>query len=144
MIRQAFAETREKIVADAIREVVSELRMVDVADYIAFIRMERFATIGDLVQSAAERYLQPGTLALGHGGDAHVGWAETPRIVLDLELKPRGATVYFALSMSAETAGIKVNYVSFDEPQTDPEVNTEYLKAALAGSRIKPTSAQAA
>ena len=39
MIRQQHSETREKIVAETIREVVTELRMIDVADYIAFIRM---------------------------------------------------------------------------------------------------------
>jgi hypothetical protein len=141
MIRQAHTETREKIVAETIKEVVSELRMVEVADYIAFIRMERFATIDDLVRTASERHLLPGTLALGHGGDAHVGWSDTPRIVLDLELKPQGATVYFALSMSAETAGVEVNYVAFDQPHDDPERNTQYLRAALEQSRIRPAEA---
>ena len=58
----------------------------------------------------------PGTLKLGHGGEAHVGWAEPPRIVLDLELRPRGATVYFALSARAtRSASVEVNYVAFDE-----------------------------
>ena len=137
MKRQAHSEIREQIVAEAIKEVVSELRMIDVADYIAFIRMERFSTIDDLVSSAAERYLIPGTLGLGHGGDALVDWAEAPRIVLDLQLKPKGATVHFALSMSADKAGVEVNYVSFDEPHDDPEHNTNYLKVALDGARIR-------
>ena len=52
-------------------EVVSELRMVDVGDYVAFIRMEHFANLSDLVDLAAERFFMPGTLKLGHGGEAH-------------------------------------------------------------------------
>ena len=53
MIRQPHTSSREALVASAIQEVVSELRMVDVVDYIAFIRMERFGNISDIVDSAA-------------------------------------------------------------------------------------------
>src|SRR5687768_2188845 len=109
MNRQPHAAPREVIVAEAIRDLVGELRLVDVADYIAFIRLEHFATVSDIVDSAAELFFMPGTLKLGHGGEAHVGWTETPRIVLDLELRPVGATVYFALSLDALTASVEVN-----------------------------------
>ena len=105
MNRQAHSTSREIIVASAIKEVVSELRMVDVADYIAFIRLEHFANVSDIVDSAAELFFMPGTLKLGHGGEAHVGWSGEPRIVLDLELRPRGATVYFALAMIGRERG---------------------------------------
>ena len=135
MDRQPHASTREIIVAKAIEEVVSELRLVDVADYIAFIRLEHFACISDIVDSAAELFFMPETLRLGHGGEAHVGWLETPRIVLDLELRPRGATVYFALSLTALHASVEVNYVAFDAP--DPDRNTAFLEAALEAARIR-------
>jgi len=140
MIRQPHASSREIIVAEAIKEVVSELRLVDVVDYIAFIRLEQFGCISDLVDSAAELFFHPGALRLGHGGEAHVGWTETPRIVLDLELRPAGATVYFALTLTALHASVEINYVSFDEPDSDPEVNTAFLAAAVERSRIRRTA----
>ncbi len=62
MNRQAHSNCREVIVANAIQQVVSELRLVDVADYIAFMRLESFASIADIVDSAAELYFMPGTL----------------------------------------------------------------------------------
>lgn len=139
MNRQPHSEAREIIVGNAIREVVSELRMVDVADYIAFIRIESFASIGDIVDSAAELYFMPGTLRLGHGGEAHVSWDSAPRIVLDLELRPGGATVYFTLELSDMSASIDVNYVSFDRPGQDPEANTLLLESALERARIRKT-----
>jgi len=139
MDRQPHSSSREAIVADTIREVVSELRLVDVADYIAFLRLEHMSTIADIVSSAAELYLMPGTLRLGHGGDAHVSWEDAPRIVLDLELKPAGATVYFQLSMSAEKAGIEVHYVAFEQPDEDPLANTAFLASALDAARIRKT-----
>ena len=140
MIRQPHTSSREALVASAIQEVVSELRMVDVVDYIAFIRLERFGNISDIVDSAAELYFMPGTLKLGHGGEAHVAWASPPKIVLDLELRSQGATVYFSLTMTDEHAGIEVNYVSFDTPDPDPTVNTRRLEDSLEYARIRKTA----
>lgn len=139
MNRQPHSVDREMVVAKALQDVVSELRMVDVADYIAFIRLEHFSCIADIVQSASELYLMPGTLSLGHGGDIRVSWEDKPSIALDLELRPAGACVYFTLHMADEAAGIEVNYVSFDEPEEDPHANTAFLACALERSRIRKT-----
>jgi hypothetical protein len=141
MNRQPHTASREAIVAEAIKDVVGELRLVDVADYIAFIRLEHFSTVSDLVDSAAELFFMPGTLKLGHGGEAHVGWAGPPRIVLDLELRPSGATVYFALSLENEVASVEVNYVAFDRPDPDPQCNTAFLADAIDRARIRKTEA---
>lgn len=137
MNRQEHSEAREVIVAKAIENVVSELRMVDVADYVAYIKLERFANISDLVASAAELYFMPGTLKLGHGGEAQVCWAMPPKIMLDLELRPRGATIYFTLLLTDRHAEIEVNYVAFDEPDDDPQANTSFLEAAIAEASIR-------
>jgi hypothetical protein len=141
MNRQSHSADREIVVANAIREVVSELRMVDVGDYVAFIRMGRFANVSDLVDSAAERFFMPGTLRLGHGGEAHLAWTGEPKIVLDLELRPRGATVYFTLAMAAETAAVEVTYVAFEDSSGTPAQNTAFLEAAIEGSRIRKKAA---
>lgn len=137
MNRQPHSTAREIIVAKAIQEVVSELRMVELADYVAFLRLEHYANIADIVDSASELYFMPGTLRFGHGGEAAIAWTGEPSITLDLQLKPRGATVYFSLSMSALKAGVDVNYVAFDEPSQDPAENTRFLAAALAHARIR-------
>ncbi|HEY4192739.1 MAG TPA: hypothetical protein VGM46_08835 [Mesorhizobium sp.] len=137
MNRQPHASTREIIVAGAIEQVVQELRLVDVADYIAFIRLEHFACLSDLVDSAAELFFLPGTLRLGHGGEAHVDWGSSPRIELDLELRPKGATVYFRLTLSEHGASVVVNYVSFEEPDEDPSRNTALLEAAIEQARMR-------
>lgn len=137
MKRQPHTLSREIIVARAIEQVVSELRLIDVADYIAFIRLEHFACLSDLVDSASELFFMPGTLRLGHGGEVHVDWSGWPRIVLDLELRPRGATVYFQLTLTENEASVVLNYVSFEKPDEDPERNTELLEALLEDARIR-------
>ncbi|MDX8438557.1 hypothetical protein [Mesorhizobium australafricanum] len=139
MDRQPHANSRELIVASAIEPVVGELRLIDVADYIAFIRLEHFACLSDLVDSAAELYFRPGTLRLGHGGEAHVDWGGSPRIVLDLELRPRGVTVYFQLTLTERGPSVVVNYVSFEKPGETPEHNTALLEDAIDEARIRRT-----
>ncbi|WP_295807296.1 hypothetical protein [uncultured Nitratireductor sp.] len=139
MDKQPHSPAREIIVANAIRAVANELRLIDVADYIAFIRLESLASVADIVETAAELYFMPGTLRLGHGCDAHVSWDGSPRISLDLELRPSGATVYFTLELSDDNAAVEVNYVAFDDPSDDPEMNSRYLAEALQASRIVRT-----
>ncbi|MCR4268339.1 hypothetical protein [Nitratireductor sp. ZSWI3] len=139
MDRQPHSPAREIIVADAIRAVANELRLVEVSDYVAFIRLESMASIADIIESAAELYFMPGTLRLGHGCEAHVHWTGNPRILLDLELRPRGATIYFTLELSADNAAVEVNYVTFDDPSEDPDENSRYLERALMASRIVRT-----
>lgn len=138
---QPHSDAREIIVADAIRDVVCELRMVDLADYVAFIHLERFASVADLVDSASELFFQPGTLRLGHGGQVKVDWNGQPEVLLDLELKPTGATIYFTLGLTDTMASVNVTYVSFDVPSPDPDANTRYMRTAIEGARIRKSPA---
>ncbi len=137
MIRQPHTAVREMIVAKAIEEVASELRLVDIADYVAYIRLERFAAIADIVDSASELFFMPGTLCFGHGGSANVDWSGNPEILLDMQLKPGGVTVYFTLKLADLTAAVDVNYVAFEESSDDPEENSRFLESAIAAARLK-------
>ena len=51
-----YSTQREKIVADAISPVATELRLLDAADLISLLRFEYYANIADLVASAAEMF----------------------------------------------------------------------------------------
>ena len=141
MDRQPQTHEREIVVGEAIRDVVAELRLVDLGDYVAFIRLEHFASVADIVDSAAELYFMPGTVRLGHSGEAHVDWAGEPRIVLDMELRPFGATVYFTLTLARDTAGVDVTYVAFDTPDDNPARNTQYLRETLENARLRKQAA---
>ena len=99
MHKQAYSVSREAIVANAIQDFVAELRMVELADYVSFIHLGHLANLADIVDSAAELYFMPGTLRLGHGGNLDLAWSGEQKVVLDLELKPSGATVFFSLSL---------------------------------------------
>ena len=134
-----YSLEREKILAQAISPVATELRMLDAADLISLLRFECYGSIADLVSSAAELYYHPGTINFGAGGEYKLEWEGAPEIVLDLELKPKGATVYARLTLANEHAAIEINHVSFQNPSENPDENTEFLRQSLTAARFVPT-----
>lgn len=127
---------REKIIADAIRPVATELRLIDAADFIALLRFESYGSLSDLVSSAAELYFLPGTVNFGIGGDFKLDWGTEPEVVLDLELKPDGVTAYVQLALGKDKAGVEINHIAFHSPSNDPDVNTAFLENSLMAARF--------
>jgi hypothetical protein len=79
-------------------------------------------------------------MRFGHGGDVDLGWSGEPTVNLDLQLRPKGATVYFTLNMTALKAGVEIGYVALDDPSPDPMENTRFLANALDASKIRRTA----
>jgi len=69
MKKTAHSAEHEKIVAEALSPVATELRMIDAADLVSLLRYERWGNISDLVASAAELYFLPGTVNFGTSGE---------------------------------------------------------------------------
>ncbi|MCM2291412.1 hypothetical protein NAC44_03600 [Allorhizobium sp. BGMRC 0089] len=133
-----YTTEREKIVAEAISPVASELRLLDAADLISLIRLEFFGNLSDLVSSAAELYFHPGTVNFGAGGSYKLDWGEVPEVVLDLEIKPQDITIYAQLTLSADYAGLEINHIAFQNPAADPDQNTALLMRNLHMARFQP------
>lgn len=138
MLRQEHSAEREQIIAQAIAGFVRELRLVDPLDLAAFLRLELYPNLSDIVSSAAELYFAPEFLKTGQGGNAVVDWFKPLEIELDLVMQPAGATVNFTLRLLAETAEIRLAYISFDNPSENPEVNTQFLRTAIDKYLIDP------
>jgi len=139
MRKNPFSEQREQILAEAIRPVASELRLVDAADLISLLKFEHYGSLADLVSSAAELYFHPGTVSLGVGGNYRLEWDSEPEVELDLEIKPQGVTIYAKLALSKNHAGVEINHIDFKNPAPNPEDNTVFLRNALASSRYYTT-----
>nr|WP_185985693.1 hypothetical protein [Aureimonas mangrovi] len=137
-MRNKHAVARERLLAGAVKEVAAELRLVDVVDYVAFLRLDLLGNIADLVESAAQLYLAPGTLRFGQGGDVKLLWGSAPEIDLDMEFRSQGVSAHFRLGLTATLARVTITYLAFDDPDDDPEVNTQRLAAAIAAARLQP------
>lgn len=131
-----YTTQRERIVAEAISPVATELRLLDAADLISLLRFELYGNIADLVSSAAELYFHPGTVNFGAGGEYRLEWGGVPEVVLDLEIKPRDVTIYAQLKLANEHAGIEINHIAFQQPSGDPEENTRMLERRLHEARF--------
>lgn len=136
MRKTAHSTEREKIVAEALSPVATELRMIDAADLVSLLRYERWGNISDLVTSAAELYFLPGTVRLGAGGEYRLDWDCKPEIELDLELKPDGVTIYAKLSLADVQAGVEINHIAFHRPTTDEDSDTAFLAKSLSEARF--------
>lgn len=137
MRKCTYSAQRERIVAEAISPVASELRLLDAADLVSLLRFECYGNLADLVASAAELYFLPGTVVFGAGGDYKLDWGDEPEVTLDLELRPQGVTVYTRLQLGNERAGVEITHVAFDNPAADPDDNTALLAASLRDAQFK-------
>jgi hypothetical protein len=52
----SFTLEREKALADGLRDVAAELRLIEATDLVAFLRTEQFGNIANLVNSSTELY----------------------------------------------------------------------------------------
>lgn len=129
----------EKAFAAAAAELAAELRMTDLVDLITFIRTENHPNLNDLVNSSAELYFKPGTLAYGWAAEVDMPWTGTPTVKIDLEFRNRQVTAFFNLVLEPRRAGVELKGVSF-EPQADsPEANLQCVLDAIADARLTET-----
>lgn len=131
---------REKALADGLRDVASELRLIDAVDLITFIRAEQFGNIMTLVNSSTELFFKPGTIRFGSSGDVDLSWGGAPAVALDMEFHHMRVNVYFRLLLKALYAGIEINHISFEGASRDPNENTRQLIDAIADARLWPAS----
>ena len=131
-----FSEQREQIVAEALRPVATELRLIDAADLIALLRFESYGNLADLVASAAELYFLPGTVNFGIGGDYELDWGIEPKVTLDLELKPQGVTIYTQLTLGKDAAGVEITHIAYEQPSDNADENTSFLASSLQAAKF--------
>jgi hypothetical protein len=132
----SHAERRASALTEAVAAVGDELRLVDVAHYISYIRNEQMASLQDIVSSSVELYFEPGTLTFGWTAGCEVDWTVPPTIILGMEFRHRDVWIVFELILRAETTGIRIEHlVVSDSNATKAEV-TERLIEAIADARL--------
>ena len=63
-----YSKDRERIIGSALSHFAGELKLINVADFVAYIRTEKYGNIENLVNSAAELYFMPESLKFGYSG----------------------------------------------------------------------------
>ena len=128
---------REAALAVAMQDVATELRLIDLLDLAAFIRLERFANLEHLVNSSAELYFRRDALRLGHSADVEIGWRRRPRLSLDMVFEQDGVKIFFRLILLADSAAVEIDFVDIVPSMGDATQNTARILAALESSRVR-------
>jgi len=128
---------REKTLADGLLPVASELRLIDVAELVDFVRGERYSNVQDLIDSSVELYFRPGVLAFAWVAQARLEWSAPPAISLDMEFRNGGVTVFFCLHLEGHAASVEIRHIAFDVPPADQEAGTRALKSAIADALLR-------
>jgi hypothetical protein len=135
MKTQDHLHDREFALALAMKDVAAELRLVDPADYVGYVRMEQYSNLEDIINSSSELLFQPGTLTFGWGADIRLSWSDRPRIFLDMEFRHESVTVFFSLGLSGERESVSIRMITFATPDSEPLINTARLVSALNAAR---------
>ena len=136
----------EKLLAESLAEVATELRLVNVIDLISYVQAERYTNLEDLVNSSAELYFKQGALRYAWWGDIDVVWDALPIISLNMEFCWSGVTAFFNLRLDAARAGVDLQHLRFhsafqdggDELGGDADERLKRLSSAIAASRLTP------
>ncbi len=134
---------QERIIANALIDVASELRLTDVTELINLIRNDQEANLADLVNSSTELFYQSGTLRYALSASFRAPWDATPEVALDMEFRHAMVSVFFRLTIGKRRAGVEIIDVLFDEEGLDERAKVERLKAALASAQVQPEAAPA-
>lgn len=127
---------RAKAIADGIKDVAAELRLMNVADFISFIHLEQFGNIKDIVNSSMELYFKHGTLSYACFADYELEWDQPPSILLDLEFRHHDVAVTFNLTLRAAHACVCIRSISFMAESSGPDEDTLHLIAAIADAKL--------
>ena len=131
----------EKIIAESIVDVATELRLADVSDLMLFIRCDQAANIEDLVNSSTELYFKNGTLKYALAAGCSVRWDalhHRKRSLLDLTSNSRHAAVtviFQAGLLSQSRAAVEIIDIFFEETGLSQDVQTQRLVEAVADAK---------
>ncbi|HTR12538.1 MAG TPA: hypothetical protein VMI72_04580 [Roseiarcus sp.] len=128
---------RERIIADALVDVASELRLTDAAELIHMIRSDQAANIADLVNSSTELFFESGTLRYALSASFRAPWDETPVIAIDMEFRHAMVSAFFRLTIGWRRAGVEIIDILFDEQGLDDRAKAERLNAALESAKVR-------
>jgi hypothetical protein len=135
LLRQRNTEALEAL-AEALKEVAGELRLVDLADFVTFIHKEQFTNIQDVVNSSIELFFKHGTLTYGAMASFELEWDHPPTVTIGLEFNHSSVSILFDLVLQTFDAGVEIRALSLSDELTTPDEETKMIVAAIAAARL--------
>ena len=130
----------EKVLVDAVRDVVSELLLLDLTHLICCVGTQRMKPVQALIDSAIELYFNPGCLQFSNSGHALLCWTGGIKLSLDFEFAGDDIRIYFTVVLQPRMATIQINYLWLGEDAVELSASqrVERTAVALANARRRP------
>lgn len=135
MLAREHEVQRAQALAAGLRDVATDLRLIDAIDLIGFVHRQDHSAIDDLVASSAELFFRPGALRYGMASRVDVGWKRTPSVRLDLEFQHESVTVFLCLTLEGKYPAVHIYHTIFSPPGGSLDEDTHALLQAIASAR---------
>jgi hypothetical protein len=135
-LRQRRPPEREQIIADALVDFASELRLTDAGELMSMIQNEHAANLADLVNSSTELFFKTGTLRYALSASFKAPWDATPTVAIDMEFRHAAVCAFFRLTIGQRRAGVEILDILFEERGLDDFAKAERLADALETARL--------
>jgi hypothetical protein len=134
--RQRHPPAREQIIADALVDFASELRLTDATELMSMIQKDHAANLADLVNSSTELFFKSGTLRYALSASFTAHWDSTPTVEIDMEFRHAAVCAFFRLKIGQRRAGVEIQDILFEESGLDDFTKADRLAHALETARI--------
>ena len=128
---------REQIIADALVDFASELRLTDAAELMSMIQKDQAANLADLVNSSTELFFKSGTLRYALSASFRAPWDATPTVAIDMEFRHAAVCAFFRLTIGQRRAGVQILDILFEERGLDDFAKAERLSDAFDAARLR-------
>ena len=135
--RDDHVELPANALRTAFEPVAAEVRLVNAADFIAYIHHEEFANIEDIVNSSVELFFKPGTLSFGWEAEFELDWNSIPVITLDMEFRHRSVWFVFKLTLRALQTNVTIRHLSVGKTSGDSSQDMAALIESIADARLR-------
>ena len=128
--------TCEAVLADNLKEFLSELLMVDGGVMVSYICNNQHAHLDDIIGSSMELKFRPGHLHYGSHAQVDFDWGQTASVSLAMELRDPRLTAFFQVVFGKDHIGIDLSGIHFNEAIDAPGAILSRFSAAIAAARL--------
>lgn len=122
---------REALLAEAIRPLAAELRLVDLNCLARHILGHETGNIADLIESSCELYFKDGTISYAGTATIDLNWSGDQSVCFHLNFQNNGVTVMFELFLLPLKSAVDVKFIAFDRLERDVLDNSQRFRDAL-------------
>ena len=126
----------EAMLADGLKDFLSELAMVNGGVMVSFICNHHHANLDDIIGSSTEHRIKPGRLIYGSDAQVDFDWGEAPSVSIAMELRDDRLTAFFNVIFGGDHVAIDLNAIHFSDGAGNVRDNLRLFAAAVADARV--------